>query len=164
MKTIHLIRHAKSSWGSQSLADVNRPLNTRGEQSCELMARPILQAGCSFRHVFCSIARRAQMTIEGISHSLPEIELAWKLDEALYTFSSQDVFDWCLEIDDALDEVVIVGHNPAFTGLINSLGDQYIENLPTCGYAQLTFPQNSWSEITSGSGKTMSLLRPKMFD
>jgi len=104
------------------------------------------------------------MTIEGISHSLPEIELAWKLDEALYTFSSQDVFDWCLEIDDALDEVVIVGHNPAFTGLINSLGDPYIENLPTCGYAQLTFPQNSWSEITSGSGKTMSLLRPKMFD
>lgn len=73
MKRLHLIRHAKSSWSSGSLADIDRPLNQRGLKSCVLMAPQIVKAGCSFEHVFCSPAVRAQSTLEN---------LAWEVNEA----------------------------------------------------------------------------------
>jgi phosphohistidine phosphatase len=127
------------------------------------MAEPIVNAGCRFEHVFCSIATRAQLTIEGISRALPDSEIQWKLEEALYTFSGHSLLDWCLDQDDGLDEMVLVGHNPAMTMFCNGMGNRQIENMPTCGYAQLVFPQDSWLELTPGSGKTVSFLTPKQF-
>ena len=161
MKTIHLIRHAKSSWSHPQLSDVDRPLNNRGQRACRIMAQPILNAGCGFEHVFCSVAKRTQLTIEGLSDSIPDMDITWHMEEALYTFSWEHLYGWVHRLDDAMDAVVILGHNPAITDFCNEMGNTYIPNVPTCGYAQLVFPISSWRELSTGSGKLVTFLTPK---
>jgi phosphohistidine phosphatase len=125
------------------------------------MARPILEAGCSFGHAFCSIARRTQLTIEGIAEVLPEQNITWKLEEDLYTFSAHDLLDWIREQDDDLVELVLIGHNPAMTDLVNALGNRSVLNVPTCGYAQIRFDADHWAELAPGAGVTAAFLTPK---
>lgn len=163
MKTLHLIRHAKSSWSDSALADIDRPLNKRGFKSCQVMAPEIINAGCDFKHVFCSPAVRAQTTLKQLAQALPEHDITWQTDKALYTFDVWDLRTWCYALNDSLLEVVIVGHNSALTDLINSFGTSPIENLPTCGYAQLAFKDESWQSLSAHSAKLVSFLKPKMF-
>jgi phosphohistidine phosphatase len=162
VKTLHLIRHAKSSWNHPGLSDAERPLNERGEKACRAMARPIMEAGCSFEHVFCSMAKRTRMTIEGIAETLPHPGIKWQVEEQLYTFSSQALLGWIHQLDDALDEVVTIGHNPATTDFCNAMGDRFIPNVPTCGYVQLRFELDSWRTLAPGSGRTLAFLGPKL--
>lgn len=177
MKKLHLIRHAKSSWNNESLADIDRPLNQRGLRSCAVMAEQIAKAGCSFEHIFCSPATRAQSTIENITQHLSNISMtdgcdsplerqyqfAWQTDLELYTFVMRDLLRWCQQLDDSLLEVVIVGHNAAITDFINAVGNQSLDNLPTCGYAQIALSIDKWQDLSPNTGDTISLLTPKMF-
>ena len=164
MKTLHLIRHAKSSWGHPGLDDHERPLNERGIRACAAMARPIFDSGCGFGHVYCSTARRAQSTIEGIAAALPHHPFTWDLDETLYTFSSRDLLAWVRRLPEDLQEVVIVGHNPALTDFCNAMAHAGIPNLPTCGYVRLQFKVTDWRSIGPGTGETRVLLTPKGFE
>lgn len=163
MKTVHLIRHAKSSWKHPELSDVQRPLNKRGRKACGIMAPRIVEAGCPLQNVFCSVATRAQLTIQGIADALTDQEVSWTSENQLYTFSSGDLLHFCQGLDDTLDNVVLVGHNPAMTGFTNGMGDHYIDNLPTCGYVQIEFPADTWRELAPESGSTKAILTPKMF-
>lgn len=163
MKKLHLIRHAKSSWSDGSLADKDRPLNKRGLKSCRIMAPEIVKVGCCFDHVFCSPAVRAQLTIEHICQSLTEREIKWQLDDALYTFDTQVLWEWCRGLDNAMSDVMIIGHNPAMTDFCNEVSNCNIENIPTCGYVQLGFARSSWQDLSSGSCELLSFLKPKMF-
>ena len=163
MKKLHLIRHAKSSRDSSYLADIDRPLNQRGLEACEIMAVQIVSAGCPFDPIFCSPAVRTQSTLEQISQALPSHQITWQVDNALYTFKFQDLLRWCRSLDGAIAEAVIVGHNPAITDFVNEMSDRTIENVPTCGYVQLLFENNSWQNIATGSAKLISFLKPKMF-
>lgn len=161
MKKLHLIRHAKSSWADPNLSDVQRPLNRRGETSCEIMAPAVAAAGCGFEHVFCSPAQRAQSTAECFAKVLPDMAIQWQTDEQLYTFNGANLLHWCQAIDDALDEVVLFGHNPAITDLCNGLTGADVENIPTCGYALLTFEGDSWSELKPKAANLELFLTPK---
>ncbi len=162
MKKLHLIRHAKSSWADDSLSDKQRPLNKRGQKSCGLMAKPILNAGCKFENVFCSSAIRTQLTIDLISKNLPKHPFEWQLDDDLYTFDMEDLLAWCQKRDNSMQEVVIIGHNPALTDLCNYLSSSMVDNMPTCAYAQLSFEGECWQDLAEGSMELMALLKPKM--
>lgn len=161
MKKIHLIRHAKSSWKDTSLKDIKRPLNKRGIKSCEIMARRIFDAGCRFELVCSSSATRAMATIELISHHLACLKINYQLDESLYTFDFEELLDWCRRLDDMLDDVVIVGHNPALTSFCNWLSGSELNNIPTCGYVQLQVAVNSWEELTENSAEMSAFIKPK---
>jgi len=165
MKKIHLIRHAKSSWKDDSLTDVDRPLNKRGKKTCRFMAQHILDAGCCFDNVFCSPAVRAQLTIELISNSLEGVDIQWQTEELLYTFDSDTIFDWCRAVDESITELVIIGHNPALTDFCNELSNSNLKNIPTCGYAQLTYGKKGkkcqWRKLAEGSAELAVFLRPK---
>lgn len=163
MKTLHLIRHAKSSNGGAAVSDIDRPLNNRGKRSCQIMAQHIVDAGCDFDNVFCSTAKRAQMTIMGINQALEDKDIKWSLDDDLYTFDSQAILQWCQRLDDSLNNVVVVGHNPALTEFCNYVGDRYIENMPTCGYVQLSIHSGCWRDLGVKSGKLVNFLVPPMF-
>ena len=183
MKKLHLLRHAKSSRDNSYLADIDRPLNERGIRDCQVMAVPIVEAGCPLTTIFCSPAMRAQSTIEYISEALADREITWRVDSALYTFEFRDLLKWCQELDDTMTDVVIIGHNPAMTDFANQMSSQMssqmnsqvsdrtnttypahtIENLPTCGYAQLLFQDQSWQTLSVGSAELVSFLKPKMF-
>ena len=162
MKKIHLIRHAKSNWEDGSLADIDRPLSELGINACLFMAQHIVDAGCCFDNVFCSPAVRAQTTIELISSGMSEADVKWQTDEKLYTFSSNSLFRWFRDVDDSISEVLIIGHNPAFTEFCNEISDSDIRNIPTCGYAQLVLPQDcQWQEISEISAELTTFLKPK---
>ena len=101
------------------------------------------------------------MTIEGLSAALPDKDIEWHLDEDLYTFSSRDLLDWIHQLGEEFSEVVMIGHNPGMTDFCNTMGDRHIANMPTCAYAQLLFPQDSWSELSLKSGQLVTFLTPK---
>lgn len=164
MKTIHLLRHAKSSWSDPDLSDRDRPLNARGKRAVLLMIEPIWKAGCRFDNVFCSPAKRARHTIRRISKPLNGEGIFWKTDEDLYTFETGELLQWLQALDDTMDEVMIVGHNPAITELANLLGNQSIENIPTCGYVQLQADVGKWKKVQENCAETKVFLYPKMFD
>lgn len=161
MKVLHLIRHAKSSWDNPDWTDKERPLNSRGLNDCKLMA-PEIARYCDFRRVFSSPAERAQSTLQNLSDALPK-PIDWTADEALYTFNSKGLLNWCRALDDDFDEVTVVGHNPALTDLCNQIGDQLLDNLPTCGYVKLHAVCDQWGKLAAGSTKVSSYLYPKKF-
>ncbi|CAM3844414.1 phosphohistidine phosphatase [Vibrio aerogenes CECT 7868] len=164
IKTIHLIRHAKSSWKDESLADIKRPLNKRGLRTAPVMAKVICQAGCDFQAVFCSPAVRAQATIQLMHQSLPELDFHWETIADLYTFDSRDLLAWCRSMDDSLNEIVIVGHNPALTDLCEMLSGCEIKHIPTCGYVKLVSASPlKWHQIVGKSFHMAAFLKPNQF-
>ncbi len=163
MKTLHLIRHAKSSWKNLELSDLERPLNNRGKQACRIMALPIWEAGCRFENVFCSPSKRTRSTIKRLIKNMPENDIQWHVSDDLYCFHVNLLLDWCGKLDDSLESVVIVSHNPGLTDLINRLCDEHVDNLPTCGYAAIELPADSWQQITRHRGQLSRFLYPKLF-
>jgi Phosphohistidine phosphatase SixA len=163
MKTIHLIRHAKSSWDDSRLSDMQRPLAQRGIKDCKTMAQHLIEAGWNHRNIYCSQAKRAQMTIAGLAKELTRLKIDWHIDPELYTFSAGVLLDWLTELSDECQAITLVGHNPAFTDLINHLSGARLDNLPTCGYAQLSAEINSWIQVKQTEFQLKHLLKPKMF-
>ncbi len=162
MKKIHLIRHAKSSWEDSLLSDVQRPLNKRGIRTCQLMASHIYAAGCHFSNVFCSPAVRAHSTIERLNQHLPNVDVQWQTDDALYTFDSERLHQFCRTLSDSVTDVVIVGHNPALTDFCNELSSANIKNLPTCGYVQLLANNDcDWLHMSEMDFELIQFLKPK---
>jgi phosphohistidine phosphatase len=161
MKKIHLIRHAKSSWKKQHLADIDRPLNRRGVMSIQIMAPHVINAGCGFEHVFSSPARRAQSTIELLSKNVG-ICIKWNADKKLFCFDSNTLHRWFVTLDETITEPVIIGHNPALTDFCNELSNSKVSNIPTCGYVQLTAHEDfHWSQISNTSFELTRFLTPK---
>ncbi len=163
MKKIHLLRHSTSDWGDALLADIDRPLNTRGIRIAQLMAPKLVEAGCHLtKHVFCSPAVRAQTTISLISEQLPALHIQWQTDEALYTFNSSQLRTWFQTLDESISELLIIGHNPALTYFCNELTNSGINRIPTCGYVQLSSNSHcTWSTISETPFKVTAFLKPK---
>ena len=163
MKTLHLIRHAKSSWDDPELADIHRPLNKRGLNSCQVMATEMLKAGWRTKHIFASPATRVQQTLKNLDLAMPGQNLSWVTDESLYTFSWRDLFDWCQQLPADMDEVTLVGHNPALTEFNNRISRDKLVNIATCAYVQLQLHLDNWQVLGPDCGESRAFLKPKMF-
>ena len=162
MKTLHLLRHAKSAWDEPGLSDRERGLNRRGKRAAPAMGRAL---ALRLSPVVASVspARRAQLTLEGLCDGWPEMAaLPHRTCESLYTFSADDVLDWLAEQDDALEELFLIGHNPAFTDVVNYLcGRRELDNLPTAGYAELGLDVDRWGPLRQGDAQLLYTLFPK---
>lgn len=162
LKKIHLIRHAKSSWANEGIADIDRPLNEVGVASCALMAAHLDAAGCCFDNVFCSPATRAQATISLIANNLPDKNIVWETEDELYSFDSASIIGFIKNLDESVSEVLVIGHNPALTDFCNAVSDSKIKNIPTCGYVQLATDQDClWRHITANSFELIDFIKPK---
>lgn len=148
MKTLHLLRHAKSSWDEPHLADRERGLNKRGRRDAPRMGaalagriRPMI--------IHASPARRAQLTLEGLCAGWPALRpLSHVREEALYTFDADDIADWLARQPATEPALFLLGHNPALTDLVNWLvGRHCLDNLPTAGYAELVLPIDRWRDL-----------------
>lgn len=163
VKTLHLVRHAKSSWEEIGLEDQRRKLSPRGIADTKIMAQPIASAGCPFEHVYCSTARRAHDTMTLLAKHLDLTTTGWLGDSRLYTFDVEDLLAWTKQLEPKIDEVLIVAHNPALTDLVNLLGDRQFDNVPTCAYVQLKTSLSTWTGLESGCARTTVFLKPKHF-
>jgi phosphohistidine phosphatase len=164
-KQLLLLRHAKSSWNDPSLADRDRGLNNRGRRDAPRMGRalaPMLQP----HSIYVSPARRAQLTLGGLQDGWPELQqLTHVTDEALYTFSADDLVSWLRGQDDSSESLFLIGHNPAFTDLANWIcGEHVLDNLPTAGFVRLSLDLDRWSALCKGCGSLQDSLFPRELD
>lgn len=158
MKTLYMARHAKSSW-KYDLPDHQRPLKKRGHNDATPVSEKAQAEHKPPQKIITSDANRAQTTAMYFKNAFGISDKDFVLNHDLYDFSGQGVMEIIKNLDDSLDRVMIVGHNHAFTSIVNMLGNEYIDNLPTSGFVMIKFPVDSWKDITTG--KTKSMIFPR---
>ena len=160
MKTLLVLRHAKSSWSDPALDDHDRPLNKRGRRDGPRMGALVREYGLIPDVVISSDAARAQLTAEAVVEAARyagEI----RLDPHLYMASPADILSVLQTVQEKAETVMIVGHNPGLEELVAQLtGEQ--EDLPTAALAQIVLPIDQWRDLTrSTRGTLMGHWRPK---
>ena len=160
MRNLYLLRHAKSSWDDPSLSDAERPLNGRGRR-----VAPQMGAALGARLVpmtfHVSPAARAQITFRLVQKNWKGLKKRHCIIEpALYTFDYREVLAWIATRPPELECVVVLGHNPALTDLVNYfVGPGTLGNLPTAGWVELALGIEDWSTIHSACSQGQLLYR-----
>ena len=145
MKTLTLIRHAKSSWDDLSLTDAERPLNRRGERDAPKMAERLLARGLKPDLIVASPAVRASTTADIIASGLGYPRDRIVRERSLYHASLDDLLDVTASQDDQLNSLVLVGHNPGLTMYANLLVPGLTHNVPTTGIVSVSLERDDWS-------------------
>ncbi len=158
MKTLILVRHGKSSW-EYSVGDKDRPLLVRGIQDAYAVADKFSEFGLEIDAAYSSPANRALHTAMIFLRQTYFPLDKFQVTNALYDFTGNDVLHFVKQLDDRFDTVVIFGHNHAFTYIANSLGNSYIDNVPTSGLVQLQFNVEHWASLEKGT--TKQIIFPK---
>ena len=138
MKTLLLIRHAKSSWDNIALSDFDRPLNDRGKKDAPVMAKRIKERKIKIDLFLSSPAKRAKKTAENFIDVFGAKEKNLILIPSLYEASTKNFFEVVENINDKNDVVALFSHNPGITDFVNSLTEKYIDNMPTCSVFAFT--------------------------
>lgn len=157
MKTIFIVRHAKSSWNHQ-VSDHKRPLSSRGLNDANLICDQ-LKGYFVPDLVLSSDATRAKTTAEIFVSRFNINQDIFKLKHELYDFSGEALIQTIKNCQDNINNLMVFGHNHAITYFVNSYGNIYVDNIPTCGVAVIKFPVTNWSDIDKG--ETIKLLFPK---
>ena len=165
MKTLTLVRHAKSSWSHPELRDRNRPLKGRGERDAPKMGAYLQSQNVKPDRVISSPATRAWQTAQAFVKELEIPEGDIVSEENIY---EAGVYDLLRLLDDTPEEtqhLMLFGHNPSITQVYNYLSDSpnIVENIPTCGVATLVFKTDTWFRLRESSGATSMLVFPKNF-
>lgn len=158
MKTLYFARHAKSSW-KHDVDDHQRPLKNRGRNDATLVSAKAADEMETPQYCISSDAVRAKTTAAYFTNAFGVDDDNVKLDHSLYDFSGQQVMRVIKDLDDAYNRVMLFGHNHAFTSIVNMLGNEYIENVPTSGFVAIEFDADSWQNITVG--KTIKTIFPR---
>jgi phosphohistidine phosphatase len=159
--TLTLLRHAKSSWQDPALTDMERPLNKRGRRDAVAMALRLQEHGATFKTIFSSPARRTRETIARMLLTLPSQEAHLTFDQGFYTFDCDGLLQAIRQLDDQVNDVMVVGHNPAMHDTLRWLTGAPIATFPTCAAAQLTLDLPRWTNIRKGSAQLNWVLQPK---
>ena len=146
MKKITFLRHSKSSW-DYNLDDIDRPLNNSGVAKIKKVAESSKAQFVKSDIIFSSSATRAIHTSLILTRSLSINSNRISICEDLYTFEFNEVVNFINKIENKYSEVVLVGHNPAYTEISNYFSENKILNLPTAGWFSIKFDSNSWSDI-----------------
>lgn len=158
MKTLYMVRHAKSSW-KHDVIDHKRPLKGRGKRDAVLVSEALKDKIPPPQRIITSDAVRAFTTATYFKEAFSITDSNFTTNHSLYDFSGQQVMNIIKNLDNAYDTVMIVGHNHAFTSVANMLGNKYIENVPTSGFVMIQFNEDSWSKISTGT--TLKTLFPR---
>ena len=146
MKTLFLIRHAKSSRDDPSLADKDRPLNDRGKRDAPRMGKRLAKRDVKPDLILSSPTARALKTAEIIAKELDYKRKNILVDDRLYAVEADELLDVLHELGDKVRCAMLVGHNPEVTELAHRLSSK-ITHMPTCAVADFTFDAKSWSRI-----------------
>lgn len=159
MKTLYILRHAKSSWDNRDLSDFERPLNERGLKDAPLMGRVIKENQFTPDVILSSPAKRARQTAESVKEAAG-IESEICFDERIYEASPARLLEVITDQNQKADSILLIGHNPGLEGLIRFLTGK-IEPMPTAALAVVDLSIEQWSELNSSSGNLRILIRPK---
>lgn len=168
MKTLYLLRHAKSSWDDPGLKDEERPLNERGFRAATVMGLYFAQCGFRPDVILCSTARRALETLDQVRPRLAG-KPALTIDREIYRADSAALLKMVRDLPETANSVLIVGHNPALEEFGLSLtgsGPKELraamaEKYPTAALALLALPQQPWAETDWKAAELRNFTSPK---
>ncbi|HEV2835292.1 MAG TPA: histidine phosphatase family protein [Pyrinomonadaceae bacterium] len=159
MRTLYLLRHAKSSWKDASLADFDRPLKGRGREAAEMMGRFLATKKTGISALISSPSVRTRQTVEILlRHALLAVEP--EFDRRIYEASLSALVQVAREIPTDVQAAMLVGHNPGMEELLAFLTHENM-HMPTCALAKIGIDGANWSEIGRGAGKLEWFVTPK---
>lgn len=153
MKTLILMRHAKSSWAEPMQPDFERTLNERGKTDAPEMGRRLMAKTIKPDLVICSAAKRTRKTARLLAEAIAYSEAEIREEHDLYEATLHEMLGVIRQLDDTKDTVVLIAHNPTITGMVGYLTGTHIENMPTAGQAHITFDLQSWKQVAQEKGK-----------
>jgi phosphohistidine phosphatase len=159
MKTLYILRHAKSSWDNPNLADFERPLNKRGMEAAPFMGEIIFKNKFQPDVLLSSPAKRAKQTAVLVKE-VGGIGAGIQYDERIYEASPQTLAQVISELDSKSDSAMLVGHNPGLESLIRYLTGE-IHAMPTAALAIVDLEVDCWNQIYAVCGNLRTLIRPK---
>ena len=160
MKTLFVIRHAKSSWDNPSQSDFDRPLNDRGKKDAPRMAER-LKEKFTVDIFISSPAKRARKTAAHFIEEFGRKEKELVLLETLYEASPNAFFDAVSKIDDNCESAAIFSHNPGITEFVNMLTEHSVPNMPTCGVFGVRVLGNTWTQFKDAKKELLLFDYPK---
>lgn len=158
MKKLILIRHAKSSW-EHDVIDHQRPLKDRGFKDANMVSKSLNTIGLSFNTVLSSDAVRTKTTAGIFISNLNVDESLVQFNHDLYDFSGANLVKVIKSCGDHINTLMVFGHNHAITAFVNTYGDKYIDNVPTCGVVIIEFDIEEWHSLKPG--KTLTTIFPR---
>lgn len=160
-KILYLARHAKSDWDSPTSSDFDRTLNQRGLKDASMMGKRLSESNISPELIISSSATRAQTTAKLIASELSYEHAKIKLISDIYEAYIDDLTQVIHGIDNAFNHVMMVGHNPGMTELVNWLSGAHINNIPTGGIATLRADTDNWMGFSKASAELIRYDYPK---
>ena len=161
MKTLYIVRHAKSSWEYGGIKDIDRPLKQRGIEDAYLISS-VLEKKIKTPSVFVSsCANRALHTALIFSYTFNYPLANIKLSKSLYSFSDGYLIKTIKALDDGFDSAIIFSHDHGISDFVNAYGNEKIDHVPTCGVVGIKFKTDHWKNIKNG--KTLFTDFPKHY-
>ncbi len=161
MKTLLIIRHAKSSWDNINTPDIDRPLNDRGKKDAPVMAKRVVKAGVQPDRLISSPARRARHTAELFAREFKIKETDIVIRNELYHAQPVAFQQVIADLDDGDQTVALFSHNPGITGFVNTLTAIRLDNMPTCSVFAVKSDAPTWGEFFAGSREFLFFDYPK---
>lgn len=162
MRTLYLIRHAKSSWGNPGLRDHDRPLNERGLHDAPRMAQFLLEKEVKPDLIVSSPAKRAFSTALFFAETFQIDPGDIQRNPDIYEAFPQEIQRIISDLPDSATTVLMFGHNPTFTEVANLyFENDFIDNLPTCGIVKIISTAPSWRAFYEGNSKVSACYFPK---
>lgn len=161
MKTVYLVRHAKSSWDSNVSSDFDRPLNERGKRDAPIMGERLLELKAKIDGLISSPAKRARKTAEAFAkvHGFKEKHITF--EPKLYEASHQAFYDVIENADKKIDRLAIFGHNPGITDFVNELTETVVDNMPTAAVFAVSAETDDWKNFREAKKKMLFFEYPK---
>ncbi len=161
MKTLYLLRHAKSSWNDSGLKDFDRPLSSRGFRDAPAMAMRFASCGNQLQCIVTSPAKRASTTARLFANNIgfSSVDIASNAD--LYFAGTGMLLKVASMLGNEYSSAMLVGHNPAITEFANLMAVSNIDNVPTCGLVKLGLEIINWSDIKAGAAHLLEFDYPK---
>lgn len=170
MKSLTLLRHAKSGWDDPISRDFDRPLNPRGRKAARTVGLEMKAQGLVFDLVLASPARRVIETLEEVAAAYGGFDP--RFDERLYLASAATLLEIVRAAPDGIERLLLVGHNPGLEEIAlrlsrrdeNGLRGEIEVKYPTGTVAEIALPVERWSQVKEGSGRIVRFIRPRDLD
>jgi phosphohistidine phosphatase len=159
MKTLLILRHAKSAWDEPGVADHDRPLSKRGKRDAPRMGQLLRDEELVPDLILSSTAKRARRTAQLVAETCG-YEGDIELDESLYLADPEAYLEALADLPDAVQRVMVVGHNPGLEELLEALTGE-AEPLPTAALAEVALSIAHWGQAKAAQGQLVNVWLPR---
>ena len=167
MRTLYVLRHAKSDWGDELLRDFDRPLNGRGRKAAKAMGGEMRERGLAPDLVLLSPSRRTTETLARVEEGYGA-KFEKREEQAIYLAEAGTLIDLIRSAPAKSERLMVVGHNPGMQELVHALAkgppdllEEAGAKFPTGAFAEIRFDVRDWADVSPGSGSIRSFLKPR---